>query len=293
MLRLMLAHHPQIAFGAESDFIVDAISPDGRFMKREAFAAFLALDRVFLNRRLTIPADMGFAGIANDFLDQVARPKNAPVVGLTIHRHFDRLLWLWPDARFIHLVRDGRDVAMSTIPMGWAGNMWRGIRKWVEVEELWSRMADKLPADRHITIKYENLARDPEYELRRAVDFLGLDFAPEMLRYDAASTYSAPHGDSVGKWRSGDAADISATEHRAARWLLLNGYLLSGSVRAPSIIRRTALRVQDRVAIALHRKSRFGTRLWLASIFAVRFGSKETRERVIREQNEIIERGLK
>jgi len=292
LLRRMLARHPQIAMVGDFRFVANAISPDGRVMKRDAFVRALELDPLFARSRLTIPPGLTFVGIANDFLDQAATPKNATVVGATVHHHFDRLLRLWPDARFIHLVRDGRDVAMSTIPMGWAGNMWRGIREWVEIEELWARLSAKLPIERQITVKYEMLASDPEYELRRITHFLALDFRPEMLRDERGATYSAQPGDSVGKWRDVHPAELGAAEHRAARWLLQNGYVLSGSVRKPSILRRIALRLQDRLAIALHRKSRFGTRLWLASVYTRRFGSRTAMDRLTRQQNEIIRREM-
>jgi hypothetical protein len=233
-------------------------------------------------------------GLANDFIDQVAASKpGAVVAGMTIHRHFDRLLFLWPKARFIHLVRDGRDVALSTIPMGWAGNMWSGISRWVEAEECWSAVAERLPDDQHMTVNYEALIADPEIELNRITHFLGLQFSPEMLRYDERSTYSAPHGASIGKWRKSDPADLTAAEFRAARYLLQGGYLLSGSVREPSAFRRLALRVQDRTAVALHRKRLFGTKLWLRGILVRRLRGKTARDRIIRDENAIIARTLK
>lgn len=293
MLRLMLSRHPQIAIAGDFRFISNAISPEGRVMKRDAFVRALELDPLFARSRLAIAPGLNFSGLANDFLDQVAAAKGASVVGATVHHHFDRLLRLWPDARFVHLVRDGRDVAMTRIPAGLAGNMWRGIREWVEIEELWARLSAKLPVERQITIKYEMLASDAEYELRRITHFLGLSFRPEMLRDEQGSTFSSQPGDSIGKWRDADPADLGAAEHRAARWLLQSGYFLSGSVRAPSFLRRIALAIQDRLAIALHRKSRFGTRLWLASVYTKRFGSRRAMDRLIRRQNEIIERDMK
>jgi hypothetical protein len=61
-----------------------------------------------------------------------------------VHRHYDRLLRLWPEARFIHLVRDPRDVASSCIGMGWAGNVWTGVTRWIEAERLWDEVRGDL-----------------------------------------------------------------------------------------------------------------------------------------------------
>lgn len=279
----MLDRHPQIAIAGEFEFLVDAMSPDGRFMKRDAFVNSLALNRVFQRHGLTIAPGLNFTGLAHDFLEQVGAGKDAAIVGATVHRHFDRLLWLWPDARFIHLIRDGRDVALTTIPIGQAGNMWRGIRWWVEGEKLWERMAHKLPIDRQLTIQYEKLTRDPEQELRRVARFLGIEYSPDMLRYDATSLQAAPHGNSAGKWRDRHPSDIAAAEHRASRWLLQNGYVLSGSVRPPSLLRVIQLRLQDRYAVAKYRRKLLGPRLWFRSLYVTRFGSRRAKTRIAQE----------
>jgi len=291
LLRSMLAHHSQIAFGGEFDFLVDAISADGRFMKRANFLKAIELDRSFARHRLTIPLEGNFPAIANNLLDQIeAGTPGAKIVGATLFRDFDRILYLWPEARFIHLVRDGRDVAMSTLPTGLSGNLWHAIQNWVEVEVLWERMSHKLPIERQITVKYEMLARDPEYELRRLTDFLEIAFDPAMLRHNDDGSYSAPPGDSVGRWRNADPGDLGAAEHRAARWLLQNGYFLSGSVRSPSIIRRASLRLQHRMAISKRRRALFGTKMWLKGVLLGRFGSQKAKDALVRRENEILDR---
>ena len=290
-LRAMIAHHREIAFAGDFEFLVDAVSPDGRFKKRANFIKALELDRSFTACRLSILPQGNVPSIANDFLDQVeAGTPGAKVVGATLHRDFDRILFLWPDARFIHLVRDGRDVAMATLPTGWSGNMWHAIRSWVEVEILWERMSHKLPIERQITVKYEMLMRDPEYELRRITDFLGLAFDPAMLQ---AATIDALKGEGSTKWRNADPADLSAAEHVAARWLLQNGYFLSGTVRPPSILRRTALRIQQSMAVAAKRRELFGTTMWLKGAVTRRIGGKKARDRLTRRENAILDRDQK
>ncbi len=291
-MRLMLAHHPLIAFAANFEFLVDAISPDGRLMKRANLRKMRELNREFTSGRLKLPPAGNVHAIATDFLEQIHAAKPAAqVIGIELHRDFDRLLWLWPEAKFIHLVRDGRDVAMSIVPTGWAGNMWHAIRAWVDAEALWERMSHKLPRERQLNVKYEMLARDPEYELRRITDFLGVPFDQAMLRFNQDGTYSTPKGDSMGKWRTkADPADLSAAEHRAARWLLQNGYFLSGTVRPPSIVRRAALNIQNRMKTSQHKRGLVGTGLWLGDMFTNRLGGKKAKAKLTRQKNEILDR---
>ena len=84
------------------------------------------------------------------------------------------------------------------------------------------------------------------------------------------------------RWRKTDAREISAAEHRAARWLLQNGYFLSGTVRPPSPLRRVALNLQNRLTIANQRREVLGTKQWLKNGVTARLGSKKAKDRMKR-----------
>lgn len=86
---------------------------------------------------------------------------------------------LLPEARFIHMIRDGRDVAVSIIPL-WFGpaSIEQAASWWKERIDVARREAD---ARRYIEIKYESLVTNPRPELERVCTFIGLDFREEML----------------------------------------------------------------------------------------------------------------
>lgn len=284
--RQLLVQHPAIAIAPNFDFLIEAISPEGRFMKREAFLRSVDFNIRFKRLGLTVPSGVGFTGIAQALLTQATSSKpGAAVAGAVLQHDFDRILWLWPDARFIHLVRDGRDVAQANVSARRAGNLWHGIADWVEAEVLWDRMSHKLPADRQLSLRYEVLASDTEYELRRVCDYLGLRFDPVML-----GPAQALQREPMGRWRKADVAELSATEHRAARWLLQNGYFLSATVRPPAILRRMALNLQNRLALANHRRELLGTGSWLKGAYTARFGRKKAKARLKREHAELMAR---
>jgi hypothetical protein len=90
---------------------------------------------------------------------------------------------LYPGAKFIHLLRDGRDVAMSYIDLGWFGNhrYYRRNFDWTQALKFREKYA-QTPLDRNILdVKYENILRDPEFVIRNICDFLGETFEPAML----------------------------------------------------------------------------------------------------------------
>jgi hypothetical protein len=90
---------------------------------------------------------------------------------------------LWPDARFVHLVRDGRNVALSYADVPF------GPKTVAKAAELWAtrvRMgieAGRALRDRYIEIRYEDLVEDAEGEAKDLCEFLALDFDSGMLDY--------------------------------------------------------------------------------------------------------------
>jgi hypothetical protein len=292
LLRLMISHHPLISFDSESEYLVDAMPSTG-LPTRDAFVQNLKEDRGFEYKKRIIRPDLDVVALANDVVAQKAGDRKVAVYGATVHRHFDKLLRIWPNARFIHLVRDGRDVAESTIPMGWSGNMYTGIGRWLEAEELWAKMAEHLPADRHLTLTYEALVTDPVAELTRICRFVGLAYDPAMLSYDESSTYSKPNTSSIAKWKSLSRSKVAPAESRAAAWLIKHGYELSGPVRQPGSAGRLYYKLHDRWGRMRFAQRRLTFSLWLERLIAKRIGGETWRERVRQRERAIINRHLK
>jgi hypothetical protein len=94
-------------------------------------------------------------------------------------RRIQRVL---PEARFVHIIRDGRDVSLSHMRMNW------GPETYAESARLWRnriRKARKMaPSVNHyMEIHFEELVADTEGVLRRVCDFVDLEFDPVMLDY--------------------------------------------------------------------------------------------------------------
>ena len=101
-----------------------------------------------------------------------------------MHRGFEHLPSLWPRARFVHLLRDPRDVAASIVVEGWAGNAFEGAEQWRATEEAWDRLRDRIRPQDWIEVRFEDLARDPLGTLTGICEFVGLPYREEMMRYD-------------------------------------------------------------------------------------------------------------
>lgn len=90
----------------------------------------------------------------------------------------------FPDARFVHIVRDGRDVALSnqTMPYG-PGNIAECAVAWRHRIHTSLRMGDILGAQRYLAFRYESLISEPHTTLERICRFLELSFSDRMLSY--------------------------------------------------------------------------------------------------------------
>ncbi len=92
---------------------------------------------------------------------------------------------LYPQAQFIHILRNGRDVVRSLQSMPWAPrNIRWSCRRWVESVQAACTAAKKLPADKYLELRYEDLVEDPPAAIQRLCDFLHEHVADQMLAFD-------------------------------------------------------------------------------------------------------------
>lgn len=98
--------------------------------------------------------------------------------------HIPMLADLFPEARFVHIIRDGRNVALSYRESEW------GTKDVAESAYYWERFVARgrqsglqLGSQRYREVRYEELLEDSEGTVRELCDFLELDFEEDMLRY--------------------------------------------------------------------------------------------------------------
>lgn len=141
--------------------------------------------------------------------------------------HVDQIIESVPDALFVEIVRDARDVLASKKTrreIVWQTDRYSPEQKPLKhlekaYDPLWDSLSWKATvraghsartkySDRFITVRYEDLVKAPEARVKEICDFLGLDFQAQML--EVSSRNSAERGevkkegiaaDAVGRWR--------------------------------------------------------------------------------------------
>jgi hypothetical protein len=195
LLRMMLDAHPGMTVPPETHFVPDLIKaarePDATpadalaamkahrewgdfdFSDGEVLGWFEALD----------PFNAGDAVRA--FYEAYAQRAGKPRWGEKTPMYVTKMRLIQkalPEARFVHVIRDGRDVALSVLD--------RTVRDYTaaDVARRWQRKIEKArtmaPKLRHyMEIRYEDLILDTEPTLRRICEHIELDFDPAMLDY--------------------------------------------------------------------------------------------------------------
>lgn len=266
LLQVMLHAHPRIAVPPENRYVLPAYYRrrewgDLRVAEnRRRLAAFITgggtkFGDLGLGRRrtraqiLAAPPTLGSAleVVMREFAAAHGKARWCDKRPLYI-AHVRVLLRLFPDAQFVHLVRDGRAAAASLQRMPWwSGGVDRAAGAWQHAVGQGRRWRERLPADAWLDLQYERLLADPEGELRRLCVFLGEDFDAAMLTPATAAAQIVPerktwHANTAGPlrvertqaWRSElTAADVALVEFVAGRELRAWGYPLGDAARPP------------------------------------------------------------
>lgn len=145
------------------------------------------------------------------------------------NRRIPQLATMFPAARYIHLVRDGREVTQSLSAVEWWDHhtvWWDGrtplemerdgedrlvicARNWVrEVQELKTGLA--LIEQQHLLeLRFEDLLRDPVGNLKNILDFLGLEFSTQYRAAITALDIRPVAPQWLSKWSSEQMARVS------------------------------------------------------------------------------------
>jgi hypothetical protein len=196
LLRLMLDAHPEIAIPSETHFIPDLIkarekhgaSPERMLEMLTAhrrWGDFHIDPEELAERWAALPELTGPAAVRAFFKLYGEKQGNPERWGDKTPGYVKRMREIQeylPEARFIHLIRDGRDVALSILKQTFgpetieaAAERWRG--------RVLRGRAQQPYLAYYMEVRFEDLVLDTEGQLRRICDFIELEFHPAMLGY--------------------------------------------------------------------------------------------------------------
>ncbi len=115
-------------------------------------------------------------------------------------RHIALLNDLYPEARFIHIVRDVRDYALS-LNKSFGKDMLRASQRWAD-DVLLAHQQGKKIGERYAEVRYEDLLADPDKEMRRLCKFLEIAFSTELTTLQTPAERDFEHQRGIGTGRT-------------------------------------------------------------------------------------------
>jgi hypothetical protein len=156
-----------------------------------------------------------YALFVTELFDLHGQAEGKPLVGEKSPgyvKHLATMHELFPDARFVHLIRDGRDVALSALDwkkgersLGryptWQDDPITTAAFWWEWHvRLGREVGASLGPDLYHELRYESLVDDPQDECRKLCGFLDLRYDEAMLRFHEGKTRRKPGLGAKASW---------------------------------------------------------------------------------------------
>jgi Sulfotransferase family len=277
LLRVILDRSPGLAIPDESFFIPLLARRHGRTVDAERFLDDVARiptirewgvrpEDVGLRVRSGMATGEALATIFEAYAEHAGKPRWGDKTPMYM-RHLPLLERLFPDAQYVHLVRDGRDAALSFLemPEGTFTRTWAHPTTPAQFACLWRKevsdaraLGRRVGPARYLDVRYEELVAGPEAAVSAICAFAEIPFEPSMLAYTQSVDVSEkPHQQrllrppttGVRSWREDMSADgVAAFEAVAGSLLDELGYDVTSS--PGTNLRASATRVSYDVRLA-------------------------------------------
>lgn len=246
----LMRRYLKVSFGTESQFIVryQRALPNYGDLEDDANLRRLFSDicgeRFFhrcrnnwgftfdIDRAMAAVKDRSYAGVLDAIFGQLAAHNGMTRWGDKTPQysdHLEVLLALFPDAQFIHIVRDGRDVSESIRAVGFgAKNACECAEQWSQVLHRIRLFGARLPPGQFHDVSYERLIAAPLTTLRGLAEFLHIEATEDHWDEVARRLVGEVRADNAGKWRrTMIAREVRRFEGVAAETLTSYGYALA------------------------------------------------------------------
>ena len=202
LLRVMLDRNAELAIPDESYFVPQLARRHRGIVQVETFVDDLrrlptlvewklAPDAVALRLRPQMTTGDAIAAVFEAYAAERGKSRWGDKTPLYM-QYLPLLERLFAEAAFVHLIRDGRDAALSflSVPEGIMTQGWGHPRdvagfacQWATEVRAARALGRRVGPGRYLEVRYEALVADPEAELRRVCAFAGLEYDETMLGY--------------------------------------------------------------------------------------------------------------
>jgi len=216
LLKRMLNAHPELAITRETHWITRYYKT-GKGLTHDKKVTEALIPKLFEYHRLPhlgLEADalkgivsknktMSYADFVSAVFDLYGQRQNKSLVGDKTPgyvRNIPLLHKLWPHSKFIHMIRDGREVCLSMQKWrltektlnkyaSWNDDTLSTIALWWKWHvQLGTEAGQKLTPSNYYEIKYEQLIDNPGQSCNELCDYLGLEYHENLINFANGKT---------------------------------------------------------------------------------------------------------
>ncbi len=242
LLRLMLTCHSMISIPPEGGWLIQLYSKyrkvtidDQEMIRTMVTDLFLTpkiegwqLDHSLLMKTVEENVPVDYPGFANQIYRHYANRDGKTRWGdknnFYLH-HIGKINQMFPDAMFLHIIRDGRDVACSYRDLSETRGLYAptlpnsvciAAYDWKKNIETIRRDFKHIAKERTFTLRYEDLVRQPTNILQDVCSFLGEDYDDNMLLYAEKNRTRQLEPSVFMNWKA--LTQEAITTNRVERW---------------------------------------------------------------------------
>jgi hypothetical protein len=282
LIQLLLDSHPKLSVAYECDFLTDvALDP-----RLSTWTVSAALDKVISHRTFS------HLGIEQQLVRELVaavEPRSVPELLRVVLAaravatgkprwgnktpkqvfYLPALARLFPDARFVHVVRDGRQVSISRNRLdGGRSSLLVNALLWREAVRAGRAAGERLGSARYLELRLESVAAEPDVACKALCAFIGLEWDPTMMRYHESALEHLPGDQRTLHPHVTEPPTSRWTDHQSigSRQLALLDFVLAKDL--------TSLGYLEAPPPSLARTLVAGARLWLSSAAAIRSSAR-------------------
>jgi hypothetical protein len=179
--------------------------------------------------------------------------------------HLRTIIEMFPDAQIIHIIRDGRDCALSMFKRKFDLNVYNTYNAaglWQQFVETGQKVGRELGPEKYFEFRYEDLLMDQVSIMKRICNFLDEDYSESLINFKTSSEHGKTpllqkrvQKDNAEKWRKLMTSwQIRVFESAAGDTLVHNGYSLTTAAKPLPLLLRASFHMHNKMLTWYNKK---------------------------------------
>lgn len=194
--------------------------------------------------------ESSFAGVVYSALKVTADQLGKQYVGnkhLSMGLHLDWLIEMFPNCRIIHVIRDGRDCALSLKRMRWGhANAFAAAKLWASHIRMAESFKRKNQTHQFMEFRYEDFLKNPVEEINKIAFFIEGEKSTDNSRFSELA--KIVRSDNKFKWKSKmDKKDIGIFQSIAMEELSLKNYEIYPVIKKLNALEKMYYSIENQI----------------------------------------------